>query len=298
MASHLPLETAVVRPRDEALALAKALIELCKPRITRMVVVTAGLGAVIAPGAIAWGPLTVVLIGTALIVAGANTLNMCLEAKADALMERTRNRPIPSGRIATDVAWIFGLCLAVLGYAVLARWGNTYASLLAVLAFLAYVFVYTPSKKISPYALHIGAVPGAIPPLIGWATVSHSLSWQALSLFAIMFVWQLPHFMAIALFRAAEYQRANILVYPLAKGIPATTRAMTFWSAVLLLTVLSPLLLGMAGVLYGLIAGGIGLGFLGLVAFGQRRLAQERWAKIVFAMSIPYLVIVFAVLAI
>lgn len=298
MASQLPLDAVAVRSRDEALSLAKALIDLCKPRITRMVVVTAGLGAVIAPGAIAWGPLAVVLIGTALIVAGANALNMCLEAKADALMERTRTRPIPSGRVATDVAWIFGLCLAVLGYAVLARWGNTYASLLAVLAFLAYVFVYTPSKRLSPYALHIGAVPGAIPPLIGWATVGHALSWQAMSLFAIMFVWQLPHFMAIALFRATEYERAGILVYPLIKGVPATTRAMTFWSVVLLLTVLSPLLLGMAGVLYGVVAGAVGLGFLGLVAFGQRWLAQDRWAKLVFAMSIPYLVIVFAVLAI
>jgi protoheme IX farnesyltransferase len=297
MASHLPLDTAV-RPREEALPLAKALIELCKPRITRMVVVTAGLGAVIAPGAIAWGPLTVVLIGTALIVAGANALNMCLEAKADALMERTRSRPIPSGRVASDVAWIFGFCLAVLGYAVLARWGNVYASLLAVLAFLAYVFVYTPLKRISPYALHIGAVPGAIPPLIGWATVSHTLTWQAFSLFAIMFVWQLPHFMAIALFRASEYQRAGILVYPLAKGIAATTRAMMFWSLVLLLTVLSPLLLGMAGTLYGLIAGVIGLAFLGLVALGQRWLTQDRWAKMVFATSIPYLVVVFAALAI
>jgi protoheme IX farnesyltransferase len=295
--SHLPLDATSVRPRD-ALVLVKALIELCKPRITRMVVVTAGLGAVIAPGAIQWGELSVVLIGTALMVAGANTLNMCLEAKADGLMERTRNRPIPSGRVATDVAWVFGLCLAVLGYAVLARWGNTYASLLAVVAFLAYVFVYTPSKRLSPYALHIGAVPGAIPPLIGWATVSHALSWQALSLFAIMFVWQLPHFMAIALFRAGEYQRAGIRVYPLVKGVPTTTRAMTFWSAVLLLTVLSPLALSMAGMLYGLIAGAVGLAFVGLVAVGQRRLDQDRWAKLVFAMSIPYLVIVFAVLAI
>jgi protoheme IX farnesyltransferase len=294
--------TLAARRPLEAQQLAKGLYELCKPRITRMVMVTAWLGAVIAPGPVHWGSLIITLIGTSLIVAGANALNMALEADADALMKRTRERPVPSGRISAELAIAFSVGVAVLGYAVLARWGNPVSSVLAVGAFLAYAFVYTPAKRHSPYALHIGAVPGAIPPLIGWASSQGSISFSSLSLFLILFIWQLPHFMAITLFRAAEYERAGFLVYPTVKGVPATERAMVHWSALLALATLLPWWAGLvgsglAGFAYGAVALLLGVSSFLLVALGRRWLEAERYARAVFIASIPYLVVSLGALA-
>jgi protoheme IX farnesyltransferase len=212
-------------------------------------------------------------------------------------MERTRGRPIPSGRLSSEVALLFSLALAVMGFAVLARWANALTCLLAVGAFLIYALVYTPAKRLSPYALHLGAVPGAIPPLIGWVSMTGNLSLAGWSLFAILFVWQLPHFMAIALFRAADYQRAGFRVYPGAKGIAATQRAMIFWSLVLAATTLLPWWAGLAGPLYAAVAVLLGAAFCGWVIAGPRKLGLERWARSVFAASIPYLVLVFGALA-
>lgn len=276
----------------------RALVELSKPRVTRMVVFTAGLGAVMVPGPVRYLPLAVALLGTSLIVAGANALNMYLEAGSDALMERTRKRPIPSGRISGEVALGFSLTLAVLGYAILARWSSVSACLLAVAAFLLYAFAYTPAKRVSPYALHLGAIPGAIPPLIGWASLQPSLGTGALCLFSILFVWQLPHFMAIALFRSADYQRAGIKVYPWVKGVAATERAMLHWSVALALTGMLPWALGLAGAGFGLAAGVLGLSFCLWVALGRRYLEVVPWARSVFIASIPYLLLVLGVLAV
>jgi protoheme IX farnesyltransferase len=291
-----PDSLAARRP-SEALKFCKSLWELCKPRITRMVVITAWLGAVIAPGPLRWASLVVTLVGTSLIVAGANALNMALEADADALMKRTRERPVPAGRISAELAMAFSVAIAVLGYAVLARWGNPVCSVLAVGAFLAYAFIYTPAKKHSAYALHIGAVPGAIPPLIGWASSQGTLSWASLSLFLILFIWQLPHFMAITLFRVAEYERAGFLVYPTVKGVAQTERAMIHWSALLAIAGLLPWAFGLANGVYAAVALLLGAGFFGLVAFGRKWLEGERYARTVFFASIPYLVISLGALA-
>src|SRR5690606_19272069 len=139
---------------------------------TRLVMVTAVCGALVAPQSIHTLTLTIALFATALVVAGANALNMVLERDVDARMERTRLRPIPSGRISTELALWFGICVSVTGIVLLVSLVNLVAATLAGLALLSYVLVYTPLKRSTHYALHVGAVPGAMPPLIGYAAVA------------------------------------------------------------------------------------------------------------------------------
>jgi protoheme IX farnesyltransferase len=174
---------------------------------------------------------------------------------------------------------------------------NATTGLLAAIAFLSYAFVYTPLKRHSAYALHVGAVPGAMPPLIGWACMSENLSLGAFSLFFVLFVWQIPHFLAIALFRSDDYRRAGLQVYPNVYGAERTHRAMAVWSVILLCAALLPAFLGLAGALYAVIATVSGVAFLGLVTAGRRFLEPRKWARTVFFASMPYLVFVFAALA-
>jgi heme O synthase-like polyprenyltransferase len=186
-----------------------ALGELVKPSIAGLVMVTATCGALVSPEPIRWGKLLVALVSTAMVVGAANALNMYAERDSDALMSRTRHRPLPSGRLSPEIALAFALVLASLGLNVLGLSSGGLPCLLTALAFGSYVLVYTPLKRVTPYALHVGALPGAIPPLIGYAAVNGELGAAAWWLFAILFVWQLPHFLAIALFRSADYARAG-----------------------------------------------------------------------------------------
>jgi protoheme IX farnesyltransferase len=153
---------------------------------------------------------------------------------------------------------------------------------------------YTPLKRVTTWSLHVGAVPGAMPPLIGWASVTGSLSREAFALFAILFVWQLPHFLAIATFRAPEYARAGLQVSPNVSGQRATERAIIFYSVLLTAIAVAPWLMGMTGVVYGAIALASSLTFLGFALHGRGRMEPNRWARRLFIASIPYLVVVFA----
>ena len=159
------VETAT-RARDPVRVLG-ALLQLTKPGVTRMVLVTTGIGAILAPGRVELRRLALTVLATAAVVAAANALNMYLERDVDARMERTRLRPLPSDRIAPEVALWFGVVLALLGISALTFWINPLSGLLSAAAISIYVLVYTPLKRVTPYALHVGAIPGAIPPLIG-----------------------------------------------------------------------------------------------------------------------------------
>ena len=271
-------------------------IQLSKPGVTRLVMVTALCGALVAPEAIEPFKLLLALFSTALVVAGANALNMYLERDVDAKMERTRRRPIPAGRLSPEFALVFGVCSSALGMLLLVGWVNLVAGTLAGLALLSYVLVYTPLKRSTPYALHVGAVPGAIPPLIGYASVVGRLDAVAYLLFGILFVWQLPHFMAIAIFRQADYSAAGLRVFPVAIGVARTKRVICFCSAVLLAVTLLPVIQGAAGLPYAVIAGVSGLGFLAWSLRGLRVQDSVSWARSLFLASMPHLVIVFAAL--
>jgi protoheme IX farnesyltransferase len=277
--------------------IAQGLFELTKPRVTRMVLVTTLAGAIIAPGRPSLAALAIALVATAAVVAGANTLNMYLERDVDLLMSRTRARPIPSGRLSPETALWFGVALGISGITALTFWVNAASALLCAIAFLSYVLVYTPMKRVTPFALHVGAVPGAMPPLIGWVAMTGKLSPAALSLFAILLIWQIPHFLAIAIFREREYAAAGLAVYPAVKGIPAAKRAVLGYSILLFAVSLAPLAFGLGGVVYGVLAVLFGLAQIGVAIYGLRVDGVERWARGLFFATLPYLVILFGCLA-
>ena len=283
----------VPAPREASNVLI-ALVQLAKPNITRMVLITTLCGALIAPGPIDVVRLVLALVGTGLVVAAANALNMYLERDVDALMERTKSRPLPSGRLTPELALGFGVVTAVSGLVMVSFLVHPLAGLLAAAALLSYVFLYTPLKRVSPWALHVGAIPGAIPPLIGWASMTGSLALEPWLLFALLFVWQIPHFLAIALFRQREYEAAGMAVYPAVKGVPATKRAMLGYSVLMVAVSLLPLAVAGAGLLYAAFAVPLGLAFTLYVARGFSSGDEQRWARRVFFASLPYLVLVFS----
>jgi protoheme IX farnesyltransferase len=257
-----------------------------------MVVLTMLCGAMMAPGSVDTLLLILALAGTAAVVAAANTLNMVLEGDVDALMERTRNRPIPAGRIAPEIALAFGIALAVVGLSLLFVWVNPLTAVLAGLALVSYVLVYTPLKRVTPFALHIGAIPGAIPPVLGWASVTGSLALPPLALFAILFVWQLPHFVAIAIFRQAEYEAAKIRVLPAVHGLSAAKRGIVVYSLLQLAVSLIPWEIGFVGPLYLAVALPLGIAYTGYGLLGLRQKAGQAWARKLFFASMPYLVLI------
>jgi protoheme IX farnesyltransferase len=274
------------------------LFELTKPRVLALVMVTMLCGALIAPGPREPWTLALALSGTALVVGSANALNMFLERETDALMTRTRTRPLPSGRMQPELALWFGLGLGLIGLVVLGLWVNLLSAALTLLALSSYVLVYTPLKRVTPFALHVGAVPGAIPPLIGWASVTGSIGLPGLVLFAILFVWQLPHFLAIAVFRQSEYERASLSVLPSVRGLAATKRSIVGYSFMLVSVSFDPVVSGMAGWVYGSIAAAAGLWFLVHALRGLGPNAREAWSRTLFLASMPYLVVVFGALVV
>lgn len=273
-----------------------ALVELTKPAVTRLVVVTMLCGAVVAPGPVALGRLLIAFLGTVLVVGAANALNMYLERDSDAHMTRTRERPLPSGRLSPDVALWFGVVSAVVGLGILTAWVNSMTALLAAVALLSYVLLYTPLKRVTPFALYVGAVPGALPPLMGWTSMMGSFDARALTLFGILFMWQLPHFCAIAIFRLEEYTRAGLLVMPTVYGVPATRRAIVRQQVVLFGVSLLPWVTGLARPIYALVAGALSLAFLAVGIWGWRAESTTRWARTLFLASLPYLVLIYGAL--
>jgi protoheme IX farnesyltransferase len=278
-----------VQTSDTAV-LANALFQLTKPGVTRMVVMTTWCGAAMAPGPITdYARLVWALVGTALVVASASALNMYLEADVDALMARTRNRPIPSGRVTPDVALWFGIALAFAGVPVLALLVNPLTAFIGVFALLSYVLVYTPLKRISPLAVWVGAVPGAVPPLMGWTAMTSSVSFGAIAVFLLMLVWQIPHFHAIAIFRIGEYRRAGLRVLPVERGLDYTKFSIVTLLILQLFVSALPAFAGLGGIPYVVVATVLGVVYIAWGLVGLRKSAGAPWARSLFAASIPYL---------
>lgn len=248
--------------------------EMTKPGITLMVVLTAGLGFLLAEqGSFQFLLLLHTLIGTGLVSAGGSVLNHVLERDTDALMERTANRPLPTGRMNPDVALSFGVLLAVVGLVELALAVNLLTALLGAVAIAGYVFVYTPLKRISSLATVIGAIPGAIPPMMGWSAVRNELDAAAWVLFGILFFWQLPHFLAIAWLCREDYARGGFPMLTVLdpEGVRAGRQAILYGAALVPVSLL-PSLLGLMGTIYFVGALAFGLAYLGFsFAFAQAR---------------------------
>jgi protoheme IX farnesyltransferase len=275
------------------------LVALTKPRLS-IVVLSTTLGGffmgVPRTAAVSGAKLAAVVVGTALVVGGANALNMYLERDSDRFMQRTANRPLPAGRMAPGVALAFGLALTFVALLVLAIGAGPIAALLAAIANTSYVLLYTPMKARSWWAVWAGAVPGAIPPLLGWAAATGQVDLAGLSLFGLMFFWQIPHFHAIALFRSDEYARAGLKVLPLEQGERVTRRHIAFWGCVLLAATLAPWALGLSGFGYLVAALGLGIPFAVLGLAGLRAEVPASWPRRYFGLSIPYLIGLFAAL--
>lgn len=270
-------------------------VALAKPRITVFALLTAMAGLALAPGDPTEAPWLALLVGTALIVGAANTLNMYLERDIDCLMARTRTRPLPAGRMDPPVALVFGVAQAVVATPVLTFAVNPLTGLLGVVAFLSYVCLYTPLKQRTTIATLIGSVPGAMPPLLGWTAATGALDLAALALFGVMFLWQIPHFHAIALFRRKDYDRAGLKILPSTGGEVTTRHAIVFYLALQVQVSLLLFPLGVAGRWYLLTAALLGGGYF---AYGLRGLAAggPRWARNLFLLSLVYLPVLFAAL--
>jgi protoheme IX farnesyltransferase len=267
---------------------------LTKPRLNGLVVVTGAagyyLGADASPALL---PMVRATLGTGLVAGGAAVLNQILERDTDALMHRTRMRPLPDGRVAPVDAWIFGLALAAAGLGLLAL-ANLFAVLFALATLAIYLLVYTPMKRRSPMATLVGAVPGALPPLIGWTAAHGTSSPGGWTLWAIVFAWQIPHFMAIAWMYRDDYARAGFPMLPVLEPDGRRTgRQALLYSAALLPASLAPGLAGVAGTAYLWTAFLLGLALLGLSArFASAR--TDSAARGLFYGSILYLPIVLA----
>jgi protoheme IX farnesyltransferase len=269
---------------------AAAWLELAKPRITAMVVFTALVGFVTgSPAPLLPGLLAAALVGTALVAAGASVLNQVMERGTDARMLRTRSRPLPSGRVSPGEARIFGAVLTATGLALLFTSCGALAAGVALATWSLYLFAYTPLKRRTPLATIVGAVPGALPPVIGWTAAGGRVEAGAVSLFAILFLWQVPHFLAIAWLFRDDYERAGLPMLPvLDREGSFAGRQAAIHSLALLPVSLSPAAAGIAGPAY--LAGALLLG-IALLLFALRlaRTRDLRAARGLFLASLVYL---------
>ena len=264
--------------------------ELTKPGITRLVVLTAAAGFLLgARGAVDAALLAHALLGTALVAAGTNALNQWWERDADARMNRTRRRPLPAGQLRPDDALAFATTISIAGILWLAAFVNTLTTALAALSLASYVFAYTPLKRRTPLALFVGAVPGALPILGGWTAAGAGLTLPGWVLFGILFLWQLPHFLALGWLYRDDYLQGGFAM--LSRADPdgrQTARQALLFAAALVVVSLLPARVGLAGTPYVVAAAALGLALLGWSAEMARHPSPAR-ARLLFVASVLYL---------
>lgn len=283
---------AVVSPR----ATARDFLQLTKPRLSTLVLFTTAGGMWLSGERLSLGQWLVTMLATAGVVGAANTFNCYLERDSDRFMARTATRPLPAGRMEPRVALFFGFALALVSLPALALGANVLTAVLGLTALLSYVLVYTPLKPRTHWAMLVGAVPGALPPLMGWTAATGKISVPGLVLFSILFFWQLPHFIAIALFRKDEYQRAGLASLPLQKGDrTARACAVAYLTALLAVSVL-PFVVHVAGLGYLAVAVGLGGWFFTVGVRGWLKQLDAKWARQLFLVSLVYLTGLFAAL--
>ncbi len=272
------------------------LMSLAKPRITMMVVLTAAGGMFLAPENLPTHVIVVMLATTAAVVAGANSLNCWLERDTDRLMRRTMFRPLPDQRMHPKVAMTFGLMLGLISVPSLTFFVNPLTGLLGAIALVSYVAMYTPMKRKAPVALLIGAVPGALPPLMGWTAATNRIDAAGLALFSILFFWQVPHFIAIATYRNEEYKRAGMKTLVSVRGEESAKLQAFSYAGLLLGSSLMLYVFQVAGTFYLITALVLGVGFLGITFTGFFRKDTNRWARQVFVASLVYLTVLMPVM--
>lgn len=292
--------------------------QLLKPRVMSVVIFTAVVGLVVAGGDLDWLSSAIAILCIAIGAGAAGALNMALEGETDALMRRTRGRPVAAGRVRKNDAMAFGVILSIFSVMLLGMTTNWLAGGLLLLTILYYAVFYTLLlKRRTPQNIVIGGAAGAFPPVIGWAAATGSAPWQAWVLFLIIFLWTPPHSWALALYSAGDYAKAGIPMMPVARGARSTRLQIWLYSLIFVAVAVAPAFLGMGGWLYLAVSGLGGLGFLGLAfrlwrsragdqpdkaeAVGREAAlydvrAEAKPARNLFAFSILYLLALFAAL--
>ncbi len=264
--------------------------DLAKARLTLLVLLTTMVGFYIGwQGPVHYALLLQTMLGTGLLAVGAAALNQLMEREHDAKMRRTETRPLPSGRLTADTVLIFGVLTSAAGLLWLAFLVNLTTAVLGILTLSSYLFVYTPLKRITHLNTIVGAVPGALPPLMGWAAARGDLSLAGWGLFAILFFWQMPHFYAIAWLCKGDYERAGFVMLPSLEHGPRRTAEQTVSHTLgLVMVSLAPFVMGLAGVVYSIGAMVLGAFFLCRAVRFARHL-DEATARRLFHASIIYL---------
>jgi protoheme IX farnesyltransferase len=275
----------------------KDYLALTKPRITWLILMSTGIGYFFGAKA-GWSLLTLfhTILGTGLMASGTAALNQWFEREADGRMRRTKARPLPAGKLSEERALLFGLMISAAGFFDLQLCVNPLAALLGAVTLASYLFLYTPLKQRSPNSTTIGAIPGAMPPLIGYAAASGTLTWQAWILFAILFLWQFPHFYAIAWMYREDYERAGIRMLPVVEPDGESTARRILWFSLVLIPIsLVPKFLSMAGNVY--LFGALALGLLFLYAGVRVSFDRTRQqARRVLLASVVYLPVLYGLM--
>ena len=272
-------------------------VALTKPRLNFLVVVTAAVAYYLGAGAsLDVSKLAATVLGIALVAGGAAGLNQVYERDTDSLMWRTRARPLAAHRVTVGEATGFSIALVVVGLVIVLAASNLLAAALALLTVVSYNVIYTPMKRRSQFATLVGAVPGALPPMIGWVAADGALSWEAWALFAIVFVWQIPHFMAIAWLYRDDFGRAGFPMLPVIDPDGRSTARQAVWFSLALVPLtLMPYFLGMSGLAYAVGATLGGCALLALAALFAVNRTDER-ARLLFVGSIVYLPVLWILL--
>lgn len=273
-------------------------LSLTKPRLSSLVLFTTAGGMWLSGQAVSGWTWLWAMLGTAGTVGASHVFNCVIERDSDRFMARTANRPLPMRRLSVTSALVFGAVLT--GGAIPMLWlgVNPLTAVLGLLALLLYVLAYTPMKRWTHVAMLVGAIPGALPPLMGWTATTGQVAVPGLVLFGILFFWQLVHFIAIALFRKSEYRAAGLTSLPLQKGDDVARLHAVLYLAALGPLSLLPTVVGVAGWLYLAVAVALGAWFTGVGVDGWRKKGDERWARKLFKVSLLYLTGLFAALGV
>ena len=268
----------------------KAFLVLGKHRLTMFVAISAAFGYAVAAGtSFSWLLLGVMTLAGFLITAGTNALNQIFEREWDAMMKRTAARPLPTGQLSIKEAAIFGVGAGVVGVALIGYFFNLPAALLGIIGYLSYAFVYTPLKRISPFSVFVGAIPGALPPLIGVTGVTGTIDNFGLILFAFQFFWQFPHFWAIAWVAHEDYSRAGFKMLPSVSGkTPFSATVIMYYALITIPLAFLPYLMGMIALWQAIVLGLAGIYFF-IPAWQLFRTQEDQFARKLMFASFLYL---------
>jgi protoheme IX farnesyltransferase len=271
--------------------------ELCKLRVVLLMLITAYVGMALAvPGFVPWRPLICGLVGIGLLASSAAVINHLVDRKIDAIMWRTKYRPIATGKVKPLNALLFSLLLGISGFVILLLWVNTLTAILTAFTLVGYAIIYTMFlKHATPQNIVIGGLAGAMPPLLGWTAVTGTLDANAWLLVIIIFIWTPPHFWALAIYRLEEYKKAHVPMLPVTHGVRYTKISIVIYTVLLLLVSILPFIFAMSGLIY--LVGAIVLGLIFLF-YALRLLLTDniQWSMQTFRYSIIYLFLLFIVL--